>query len=73
MVGSYMKEKEKEDFTERKDDRRKKIKLKTNKKKVNEFEDDSLYRENIAKKEVKKLKESFQDEEWEDWDRYYNH
>lgn len=68
-----MKEKEKEDFTERKDDRRKKIKLKTNKKKVNEFEDDSLYRENIAKKEVKKLKESFQDEEWEDWDRYYNH
>jgi hypothetical protein len=65
--------KEKEEPSERKDDRRKKIKLKSNKRKIKEFEDDSLNRENIAKKEVKKLKESFQDEEWEDWDRYYNH
>lgn len=35
--------------------------------------DDELINKSNAKKEIKKLKESFDDEEWEDWDRYYNH
>jgi hypothetical protein len=35
--------------------------------------DDELINKNNAKKEIKKLKESFDDEEWENWDRFYNH
>ena len=26
-----------------------------------------------VKPEYKKIKESFEDEEWDDWDKYYNH
>jgi len=35
--------------------------------------DDELINKSNAKKEIKKLKESFDDEEWENWDRFYNH
>lgn len=64
--------KDKDDF-DRKDSRRKKINLKNNKKHINSVDDDFIDNKKLSSKEIKKLKESFQDEEWEDWDRYYNH
>jgi hypothetical protein len=36
-------------------------------------DNDDLRKKNISKKELKKIKETYQEEEWEDWDRYYNH
>jgi hypothetical protein len=54
-----------------KDFRRKKLQSK-NLYKQNGF-DDEIEAKNLNKKEIKKIKENFQDEEWEDWDRYYNH
>lgn len=67
--------KDKEDFSERKDDRRKKLRLKNNKKrsKSGDSYDDDIDVNSLIKKDIKKIKETFQDEEWEDWDRYYNH
>jgi hypothetical protein len=35
--------------------------------------DDEIISKNYEKKQIKKIKESFDDEEWEDWDKYYNH
>jgi hypothetical protein len=64
--------KDKEDF-DRKDNRRKKIKLKNNKKHIDSVDDDFIDNKKLISKDVKKIKETFQDEEWEDWDRYYNH
>lgn len=64
--------KDNEEF-DRKDDRRKKIKLKNNKKDIDFVDGDFIDNKKLASKDVKKIKESFQDEEWEDWDRYYNH
>ena len=55
---------------EKKPERKPKIKKQYTKKNML---DDDIIANNNAKKEVKKLKESFIDEEWEDWDRYYNH
>jgi hypothetical protein len=55
---------------EKKPERKPKIKKQYTKKNML---DDEIIANNNAKKEVKKLKESFIDEEWEDWDRYYNH
>ena len=60
-----------EDSGSRKDFRRKKLQSK-NLYKQNGF-DDEIEAKNLNKKEIKKIKENFQDEEWEDWDRYYNH
>ena len=58
------------DRSEEKEKRRSKIK---NKKKQNyHIEDDNLRRDSVYKKEIKKIKESYQEEEWEDWNRYYN-
>lgn len=38
------------------------------------FDDnDELKRKNLSKQELKKIKETYEEEEWEDWDRYYNH
>ena len=34
--------------------------------------DDEIISRNYEKKHIKKIKESFSDEEWEDWDKYYN-
>jgi hypothetical protein len=64
--------KDKDDF-DRKDNRRKKINLKNNKKHINSIDDDFIENRKLDSKDIKKLKETFQDEEWEDWDRYYNH
>lgn len=60
-----------EDFTNRKEARRKNIEQKNAKYK--DFFDESLIKESKIKQEIKKKKQSFEDEEWEDWDRYYNH
>ena len=60
-----------EDFPNRKENRRKKIK---NKNSYREFDiDDPI--EKKAKKNIdyRKHREEIQEEEWEDWDRYYNH
>lgn len=64
--------KNQEDNTDRKNVRREKIKKK-NLKKDFSYEDENQEKNYIKKKELKKIKESFDDEEWEDWDRYYNH
>ena len=34
---------------------------------------DNEEQNHFQKKELKKIKESLEEEEWEDWDRYYNH
>jgi hypothetical protein len=54
---------------DRKLDRRDKIKNKRNKQRY----DDGDFSPKDINKQVKKHKEDLQDEEWEDWDRYYNH
>jgi hypothetical protein len=60
-----------EDLNDRKNSRKSKF---TNKKKVNKKEiyDDDMIHNHQRKKEIKKLKEHLEDEEWEDWDQYYN-
>jgi hypothetical protein len=54
---------------DRKLDRRDKIKNKRNKQRY----DDGDFSSKDINKQIKKQKEDLQDEEWEDWDRYYNH
>lgn len=61
-----------EENTDRKNIRREKIKKKTTKKDFL-FENEIQEKTHFQKKELKKIKESLEDEEWEDWDRYYNH
>lgn len=63
--------KEPDDQSFRKEFRRKKIKDKTNRKFYDN--DDPLERKANKQSSVKKIKEEIDDEEWEDWDRYYNH
>ena len=60
-----------EDFPNRKESRRKKLK---NKNDYREFDSDDPI-EKKAKKNIdyKKYKEEAEEEEWENWDRYYNH
>lgn len=60
-----------EDFLSRKNDRRKKIKDKNVGKNIFEDKDDRIISKKI-KQEIKKQKEEIDNEEWEDWDRYYN-
>jgi hypothetical protein len=56
------------------DDERQKRKPKIKKEKVKKhLLDDEKIRSHNAKIEIKKLKEDYDNEEWEDWDRYYNH
>lgn len=43
-----------------------------NKRNKNRYEFDDFSPRDI-KQDLKKKRENFQDEEWEDWDRYYNH
>lgn len=60
-----------EDFTNRKENRRKKIKTKNT---YREFDTDDPVEKRAKKNlEYKKYKEEFLEEDWEDWDRYYNH
>jgi predicted small lipoprotein YifL len=53
---------------DRKTDRRDKLKNKRNKPRY----DDIDFPPKNVNKQVKKQKEDLQDEEWEDWERYYN-
>lgn len=62
--------KEQDDFTNRKEYRRKKIKDRSYRK-VYDYEDPIEKKAN--KNNIKKIKEDIEEEEWEDWDRYYNH
>ena len=64
--------KDNEDFQNRKEYRRKKLRQKDSYK---EFEPDDPIEKKAHKKnnELKKLRDEIEDEEWEDWDRYYNH
>jgi len=57
--------------SDRKQERRQKIYK--HKKKNPSFYDDEDRSQDRIKKEYKKIKETFEDEEWEDWDKYYNH
>lgn len=60
------------DFDNSKDKRREKFGNKKRKQKL--FNDnDDIKRKNLSKQELKKIKETYEEEEWEDWDRYYNH
>jgi hypothetical protein len=59
------------EFDSPKDKRREKfLHKKTQSDKIQDFDD--VKRKNIIKKELKKTKEKYQEEEWEDWDRFYN-
>lgn len=63
--------KQNNDFSEkdRKITRRDKIKDKRNKPKNEEGD----FSKKDFNGQIKRKKEDFQNEEWEDWDRYYNH
>lgn len=65
--------KEKEDPSERKNQRRKNIKFKNHKKNDQIFDDEENVKKNLSKRDYKRTKETLEDEEWEDWDRHYNH
>lgn len=56
---------------DRKEDRRQKIDKKFSRK--DEIYDEDGIRSHQIKRERKKLQEELDDEEWENWDRYYNH
>jgi hypothetical protein len=62
---------ESDDFSIRKEIRRSKIKNK--KKKYTSADEDPLEAKLRKQSEYKKIKQDFEEEEWEDWDRYYNH
>lgn len=64
--------KQEDDFFDRKNNRRKKIKNKFDKKGPVEDNDDRFLNRKI-KNQIKQQKEHLEEEEWEDWDRYYNH
>lgn len=63
--------KQSDDFSNRKEDRRQKLKNKT--KKHHDNYDEENDKSSKIKHEIKKIKQNLEDEEWEDWDRYYNH
>lgn len=64
-----------EDFPNRKENRRQKLsKNKSTKKPDGQEDHETADRPSSKiKQEIKKIKQSYEDEEWEDWDRYYNH
>jgi hypothetical protein len=61
---------EEDNFFERKQDRRKKFQNKSQKK---DWNNDEHIINKKTKHEIKEKKEHLEEEEWEDWDRYYNH
>jgi hypothetical protein len=61
-----------DDFVDRKSDRRKNIKQKSIKKNFINENDDNIIHKKI-KNQIKQQKQEIDNEEWEDWDRYYNH
>lgn len=64
-----------EDFPNRKENRRQKLnKNKSTKRSDGQEDHDVTDRPSSKiKQEIKKIKQGYEDEEWEDWDRYYNH
>lgn len=62
--------KEQEDFSNRKETRRKKIKDRSARR---EYEYEDPIERKANKNNIKKIKDEIEEEEWEDWDRYYNH
>lgn len=64
-----------EDFPNRKENRRQKINKNKSSKGVDGQEDHEMIDKPSSKvnQEIKKIKQTYEDEEWEDWDRYYNH
>lgn len=60
-----------EENNDRKPERKPKSNKKTHIKKT--MLDDDVISNSNAKKHIKKVKQSFEDEEWQDWDKYYNH
>lgn len=60
-----------EDNLDRKQNRRKKIQNKNQKRDL--FIDDDYIVHKKNKQNIREKKENFEEEEWEDWDRYYNH
>jgi NRPS condensation-like uncharacterized protein len=62
--------KEQEDFSNRKETRRKKIKDRSTRK---DYEHEDPMERKASKNNIKKIKNEIEEEEWEDWDRYYNH
>ena len=61
-----------QDFSNDKEKRREKFKTKkVDPRRVSDDEEDKKH--SISKQEIKKRKQSYLDEEWEDWDQYYNH
>jgi hypothetical protein len=63
--------KEQDDFSNRKEHRRKKIKDRSSRRIYEN--DDPIERKASKNNNVKKIKNEIEEEEWEDWDRYYNH
>lgn len=61
-----------DDFLDRKNSRRKNIKHKSTKKYFIDDNEDNIIHKKI-KNQIKQQKEEIDNEEWEDWDRYYNH
>lgn len=59
-----------DDFPEKRKNRREKF---TKDKNYKYIENDEDIANRIKKKQIKKLKENFDNEEWENWDKYYNH
>jgi hypothetical protein len=64
----------KEDKFDRKEDRRKKLtKRQESGDKSFTHEDEPERKQVFFKRERQKIKEEIDEEEWENWDRYYNH
>ena len=61
----------KENKPDRKEDRRQKLNRKYSNK--DNLLNDDIPRTGYIKRELRKIKEEVDEEEWEDWDRYYNH
>lgn len=60
-----------QEFSKDKEKRRRSIKSKKNHR-SNFIEDDNYERQHLAKKEAKRKKQDYLDEEWEKWNEYYN-
>ena len=62
---------EEENFFDRKQDRKKKFQTKIQKKDLDNSDEYIVNKKH--KHKIKEKKEHLKEEEWEDWDRYYNH
>lgn len=67
-----MKNNKKEDDFDRKEFRRQKINKKVAKPSKKDLFDDESSKKNIVNQEKKRIKQEIDDEEWENWERFYN-